>query len=112
LLKEKKPVLALASMILEYDYAVHKISKRNLPKTVEKTYLLVFRNAGNQVKFIELNAVTFQLLNLIKENEFTGKQTLAKLAEDIKHPAIDDVIRFGADILADLAKQEAIIGTK
>jgi uncharacterized protein len=111
-LLNEKPVLAPASMLLEYDYAVHKISKHHQPKTTESTYLLVFRNNENQVKFIELNAITFQLLNLIKENELTGKQILTKLAKEIKHPDIDALTRFGAEILADLAKQQAIIGTK
>jgi uncharacterized protein len=106
-----KPVLAPASMLLEYDCAVHKISKRNLPTNTEKTYLLVFRNAECLVKFIELNAMTFQLLNLIKENKLTGKQILTRLAKEIKHPDIDVFTQFGAEILTDLAKQQAIIGT-
>ena len=110
-LLHEKPVLAPAHMLLEYDYAVHKISKKNLPKTTEKTFLLVFRNAENQVKFIELNPMTFELLKLIDENDMTGKQALASLAEHIKHPNTDAMIQFGAEILADLAKQDAIIGS-
>jgi hypothetical protein len=82
-LLNEKPVLTSAHMLLEYDYAVHKISKRNQPKTTESTHLFVFRNAENAVKFIELNPMTFQLLNLIKENELTGKQALTRLAEEI-----------------------------
>ncbi len=110
LLKET-PALAPAHMLLEYDYAVHKTSKRYQPKAAEKTYLLVFRNNENQVKFIELNAMTFQLLDLIQKNEMSGKQALVRLAEVIKHPNVDAIIKFGVEILTDLANQQAIIGS-
>lgn len=110
-LLNEKLILAPAHMLLSYDYAVQSISKRHLPKGAEQTYLLVFRNAENKVKFIELNPITFQLLNLIQTNELTGKQALTKLAEEIAHPDVGAIITFGAEILADLAKQQAIIGS-
>ena len=108
----EKPILTPAHMLLEFDYAVHKISKRNLPKVKEKTYLLVYRDSKFKVKFIELNPTTYQLLRLIKKNNMTGKQALARIAEDIKHSDADALIQFGAEILSDLAKQEAIIGSE
>ena len=107
----EKPVLAPANKLLQYDYAVHKISARHKPKTSAKTYLLVFRNLENKVKFIELNPVTFQLLKLIDENNITGKQALMRLAEDMQHPDANAVIQFGLEILQDLANQQAIIGS-
>ncbi len=110
-LLNEKPMLAPAHMLLSYDYAVQSISKRQLPKGAEQTYLLVFRNAENKVKFISLNPITFQLLNLIQTNELTGKQALTKLAEEIAQQNIDAIITFGAEILADLANQQAIIGS-
>ena len=108
----EKPVLAPANKLLQYDYAVHKISARHKLKTSAKTYLLVFRNLENKVKFIELNPVTFQLLKLIGENNITGKQALIRLAEDMQHPDANAVIQFGLEILQDLANQQAIIGSK
>ena len=107
----EKPVLAPANKLLQYDYAVHKISARHKPKTSAKTYLLVFRNLENKVKFIELNPVTFQLLKLIGENNITGKQALIRLAEDMQHPDANAVIQFGLEILQDLANQKAIVGS-
>jgi hypothetical protein len=109
---KETPVLAPANMLLEYDYAVHKISKKHIPKTAEKTYLLVFRNAENQVKFIELNPMTFQLLSLIQENDMTGEQALVRLATALQIRNAEAIIQFGAEILADLAKQGAIIGSQ
>lgn len=110
-LLNEKPILAPAHMLLSYDYAVQSISKLNQPKSTEQTHLLVFRNAENQVKFIVLNALTFQLLNLIKENKVTSKQALTKLAEEVSHPNKDAIIAFGVEVLADLANQHAIIGS-
>jgi uncharacterized protein len=110
-LLHEKPVLAPANMLLEYDFAVHKISKRKLPIAPEKTYFLVFRNADFDVKFIELNPVTFQLLKLIDEKNMTGEQALTALAQAIQHPNAEAMIQFGAEILADLAKQQAIVGS-
>lgn len=107
----EKPVLAPAHMLLKYNFAVHKIAKGKLPKTAEETYFLVFRNAEFEVKFIELNPTTFQLLQLIENNETTGEQALVSLAESIQHPNVEAVTAFGAEILNDLAKQQAIIGS-
>lgn len=42
----------------------------------------------------------------------TGKQALVRLAEDIKHPDADAVIKFGLKILSDLGKQDAIVGSE
>ena len=110
-LLNEKPIFAPAHMLLSYHYAVQSISKRHLSQGAEQTYLLVFRNDENKVKFIELNPITFQLLNLIKTNQLTGKQALTMLAEEIAHPDVDAVITFGAEILADLANQQAIVGS-
>lgn len=110
-LTNEKPILAPASMLLEYDFPVHKISARFKPKGVEKTYLLVFRNNHFEVKFIELNPVTYQLLHLIHSEKITGKQALTSLANNIRHADTDAIIQFGMGILADLVAQQAIIGS-
>ncbi len=110
-LLHEKPVLTLAHMLLEYDFAVHKISKTKQPKAPEKTYFLVFRNAEFTVKFIELNPMTFRLLALIKEKNMTGEQALINIALAMQHPNPEAIINFGAEILADLAKQQAVVGS-
>ena len=107
----EKPVLAPAHRLLTYDYAVQTISKHNQPTFTKQTHLLVFRNAENQVKFIELNPITDQLLSLIKKNDLTGKQALMRLAEELGYQNKEAMITFGTEILADLANQQAIIGS-
>lgn len=106
----KKPVLVEVSALLKYDYPVHKISKKFKPTQPEATFLLVFRDITNRVQFIELNAVTFRLLQLLGPNKLTGKQALTQLTNEIKHPDLDAVIEFGTDILLGLKEQGAIVG--
>lgn len=105
------PLLSPANMLLQYDYPVHKISARQKPKTPEATYLFVFRNNTYEVKFIDLNPMTYQLLSLIKEENITGKQALTILAGRMNHPDTDAIVQFGTAILYDLAENEAIIGS-
>lgn len=105
--------LVPASALLAYDYPVHKISKRFKPTSTEKTYLLVFRNTSFEVKFIVLNPVTFSLLSLIQisltqSQPLTGRLALTALANQLQHPDLDVFMRFGAEILDDLCKQQAI----
>ena len=106
-----KPQLNAASKLLQYDYPVHRISQKFKPENQESTYLLVFRDIANKVQFIELNAVTFRLLQLIKDESLTGKQALTALAGEINHPDLQAITEFGTDILRELKLQGAIIGT-
>ena len=108
------PILA-PHMLLEYDFAVHKISARHKPKQPEQTYLFVFRNAAFEVKFIVLNAMTFSLLNLLEDENMAGEQALMRLAEQVNDDGVkiapEIMLKFGAEILQDLANQQAIIGS-
>ena len=97
--------------LLNYDYAVHKISPRYKPKQPESTQLLVFLNTDDQVKFIELNAVTHRLISLLQNAPLTGTQALTLLAKELQHPQPESIIEFGLSILEDLQRQGVIIGT-
>ncbi len=105
------PVFAPAMQLLNYDYAVHKISPRHKPRQLESTQLLVFLNADDQVKFIELNAITYRLLSLLQSEPFSGRQALILLAKELQHPEPERIIEFGLSILKDLRSQGVIIGT-
>jgi hypothetical protein len=103
------PVITPAHMLLQYDYPVQKISPAFIPENKAETYLLVFRNQEFDVNFIELNPMTYALLELIKQG-LTGKQALTSLAEQIQHPQPEAIIEFGAGVLQDLMQQGAILG--
>ena len=105
------PVFVPTMQLLNYDYAVHKISPRHKPGQPESTQLLVFLNADDQVKFIELNAITYRLLSLLQSEPLSGRQALILLAKELQHPEPERIIEFGLSILEDLRSQGVIIGT-
>ena len=110
-LATNRPVFSATMQLLDYDYAVHKISPRKKPQHKASTQLLVYRNADDMVKFIELNAVTYKLISLLLNEAITGKQALTLLAKELQHPQPESIIEFGLSILEDLRDQGVIIGT-
>lgn len=106
------PVFSATMQLLNYDYAVHKITPRKKPQHKASTQLLVYRNAHDVVKFIELNAVTYKLISLLLNEAITGRQALSLLAKELQHPQPESIIEFGLSILEDLRSQGVIIGTR
>ena len=56
---------------LVYQYPVHKLSPEFQPATPpeQPTFLLVFRDRNDEVRFLELTAMTYQMLQLIQETD-------------------------------------------
>ncbi|PKO54250.1 MAG: DUF2063 domain-containing protein [Betaproteobacteria bacterium HGW-Betaproteobacteria-2] len=106
------PVLATAMALLSYDYPVQVISPRFKPKQPlqQAVNLLVFRDADDQVRFIELNALTARLLSLLQAHDLTGRQALQQIAEEIRHPDPVAMMEFGRAVLEDLRQQGVILG--
>lgn len=102
-------MLEPAMQILHYDYPVHKISKDYQLTEIMETHLLVYRNVQDEVKFIELNAMTHQLIILLQQLR-TGKEALTQIASALAYPQ-DKLMAFGQDILKDLKSQGIILGT-
>lgn len=111
-LKSGVPVFNPTMQLLDYDYAVHKISPRKKPKQTVNTQLLVYRNAQHVVEFVEINAVTYNLIRLMQAQNVTGGQALKLMAQQLEHPQPEVIIQFGIMILEDLRAQDIIIGVK
>ena len=111
-LLEEQPVLAPALALLHYDYPVQRISRRFKPTAPAPVNLLVFRNVEDEVRFVELNAVTARLLELLQAGAATGRAALEKVAAELAHSDPQAVVQFGLSILTDLRTQGAILGTK
>ena len=110
-LAASRPVFSATTQLLHYDYAVHKITPRKKPQQQTSTQLVVYRNADDMVKFMELNAVTYRLISLLLNEVLTGEQALTLLAKELQHPQPESIIGFGLSILEDLRNQGVIIGT-
>ncbi len=107
------PVLAPAHMLLSYPYAVHRISKRYqpTPQQQQQTFLLVFRDRADRVRFIVLNPVSARLVALLEPGSVSGLQALETVVAELQHP--DPAVAFagGQAMLEDLRKEGAILGT-
>jgi hypothetical protein len=108
-----RPVLNPVLALLEYAFPVHRIGPRCKPRTAppHATQLLVFRDAHDEVQFIELNPVTARLVALLGAGGLTGRDALTQIARKLRHPAPDTLLAHGLEILRDLRARGAILGT-
>lgn len=69
---------------LAYPFAVQRISADYQPQALDAqpTYLLVYRNRRDEVEFMEINAVTARLLELL-DNPARPRDVLAVLAAEL-----------------------------
>jgi len=102
------PVLAL----LNYTYPVHRIGPRYKPADANQdaTSILVFRNLEDEVRFIEMNRVSARLVALLQTARRTGREALAQIGAELRHPHPAQVIDGGREILENLRQQQAILG--
>jgi hypothetical protein len=96
---------------LVYQYPVHKLSPEFQPATPpeQPTFLLVFRDRDDEVRFLELSPMAYQLLQLIEETDgillsHCSEQLISQfnsidpaainkgMVETIKELAVKDVI--------------------
>jgi len=109
-----RPVLNPVSMLLEYPYAVHRIGPGFRPQRAqaEPTFILAFRNAADQVRFIVLNPVSARLLALLAAGRSTGRGALQRIARELRHADPGTVITSGLQTLQTLRAEGAIVGAR
>ncbi|MFO7542176.1 MAG: putative DNA-binding domain-containing protein [Thiobacillus sp.] len=105
-----KPILNPVLANLRYDWPVHRIAPRRRIQPVE-TFLLVFRDAADQVQFSEINAFTARLLTLLEPGDSTGRVALETLASESRHPDPALILQAGGALLADLHRRGVIVGS-
>ena len=111
-LLEYKPVLAPALAVLHYHYPVQRISPRYKPSEEEPVDLLVFRNPQDDVRFIELNAASAMLLQLLQPGELTGREALSEVQKRLKFGQSEALFAYGGQLLQELREQGAILGAR
>ena len=100
---------------LSYQFPVHKMAADYLPEQApeQASYLVVYRNRNDEVKFMEINPVTARLLYLLEENEsMTGQQTLEQITLEMQHPDPEVVMKGGLEALQELQSSGIILGTR
>jgi hypothetical protein len=108
------PVLSDVAWLLSYNYPVNQIGKEHQPQepAEQPLYFIVYRNIEDKVNFIKMNIVSARLFEILNENRsLTGLAALELVAEELQHPQPDKVIASGANMLAQWAEKNIIIGT-
>lgn len=108
-LLKQRPVLNPVIANLLYRWPVHRIAPRTRTAPKE-TYLLVFRDIDEQIQFIEINAFTARLLNLLETTDFTGQTALERIATESCHPAPEVVVSGGMAVMQDLCMRGVLLG--
>ena len=106
------PRLSPLAWPLSYGWEVHRIAPGYLPRqpAASPVHLVAWRNRADEVKFMETNAVTLRLLQLMQGRPATGRALLARIARELKSARPELVIADGAAILEQLAGRDIVLG--
>ena len=98
------PRLGPLAWPLAYRWPVHRIGRDYQPSEApaQPTCLIVYRDRADAVKFIETNALTLRLLELLEPGELCGRSALAALAAELGGAAAPAIDAAGARILDQL----------
>lgn len=114
-LLQEHPVQSPLAWLLSYQYPVHCIRPDYLPDAApdQATYLIAYRDREDDVKFMEVNAVTGRLLYLLSEDQqVSGEQALLQIAQEMQHPEPQQVVQGGLDTMEHLRSKGILLGTQ
>ena len=109
------PVPSPLAWPLFYRFPVHRIGPDHQPQQPpsEPTHLVVYRNREERVEFLETNAVTQRLLQLLGGGpDRSGRACLEQIAVELQHPDPGQVIVYGAGLLGELRARGIVLGTR
>ncbi len=89
---------------LVYRFPVHRIAPAYQPQEPAETptCLLVYRDRDDKVRFLQVNPLTYRLLELLAQGgNHTLEVHLQQLVSEMGTTAPDTVIRFGLDLVRD-----------
>ncbi len=97
---------------LQYRFPVHRIGPSFRPDTPgDPVFLVVYRNRADAVKFLEINAGTARLLELIGEGQGPALgPVLSQLATELSM-AEETVVNFGVQQVADLVEKSVLLAS-
>lgn len=108
------PLLSPLAWPLSYQFPVHRLGPDHRPAAPPPTptFLVVYRNRSDEVGFIETNAITAQLLQLLGDHSLTGREALLRVAGELNHPAPVQLIAAGVDALEQFRRLDVICGAR
>jgi uncharacterized protein len=111
-LLEDCPLVSPLAWRLSYQYPVHNIGPEYQPQTPpdEPTYLVVYRDPADAVKFMECNAITIRLLQLLEDGGCSAREALTDIASEVGHPDTEFIVASGLEILKQLQALSILCG--
>ena len=110
-----RPLLSPLAWHLTYRYPVHRIGPDHQPRRPgqQPVFLLVYRDRGDDVRFVELEPATHRLLELLPaQPEWTGRDAVEQIALELGTPGALEVLADGRSRLEDLRERDVILGTR
>ena len=102
----------------QYRYPVHRLGPHFLPDTApdNPTYLLVYRDSGNTIVFMQLSDLAFHLLSLISQHPgYTGGYWMTSIVDTMPGPLTAQqknmLIENGLALLNQLFELRVLYGT-
>ena len=105
-------VLNPAMLLLAYEWPVQRIGPIYRPRKPAPVQLLVYRDASDAVRFMQLNAVTARLVALLQgQTEIVGT-VLRSLAAELHYADADAFVRFGSGVIETLRREGVVLGAR
>ncbi len=110
---DTQPFVSPFAWNLTYHYPVHRISPDYCPEKPpeQPTHLVVYRDAEDEVKFLEVNGLTAILLTLLQqETPLSGAEALLQVAKEGGFPEPEQILVSGKTLLSDLKARGILLG--
>lgn len=105
------PHLSPLAWPMVFHYPVHKIGQHCQPHqpSADPVCLVVYRNRADEVRFLECNAVTGRMLELLEQGaDARGRDLLQTIAIELRHPEPAQVVDGGRVLLEQLHSLDII----
>ncbi len=114
-LLEQSPQPSPLAWALAYAWPVHRLSEdyRPIETPDEPTFLLVQRDDTGRVRFHQITALVFRLLQRLDESpESSGREQLLALAQEAGAPDPQAFLADGGAMLQQLKQARVLLGTR
>ncbi|HAG95048.1 MAG: DUF2063 domain-containing protein [Pseudomonadales bacterium] len=114
-LMQGRPLVSPLAHVVSYQYPVHRISVDFVPQQPADipTFLIVYRDSGDVVRFMEINGVTARLLLVLDENPgLSGYDAVKTVAAELAGLDEQVVMQGGEQALKQLRDNGIILGTE
>lgn len=111
----RPPQLSPLAWALAYAWPVHRLSEDYRPAQApdEPTFLLVQRDDSGRVRFNQITALVFRLLQRLDEApQLAGREQLLALAQEAGAPDPQAFLADGAAMLEQLRQARVLLGTR